>query len=152
MNPQEFYLRNFLYPMLYGTRPLVTSIVKMKMNIPPLPSSPLPSSSLPSSPLPSSPPPPIMYRSFFRNSNNPPLSHLEKRIVHSSTLRSEVTIDYYKKKGLQWLKRVETKSYPQILRNPTMGCTVELTSKPTLYTVHIDSKEAKKIIARECYF
>ncbi len=92
------------------------------------------------------------YRSFFRDTMNPPYSHLEKAIVHSVNLRNKKTIDYYKNKGLQWLTRHDIRKFPTMLRNPYLGCMVELSSKPSLYTVHIDSKEAKKIINRDCYF
>jgi hypothetical protein len=127
---------------LYGTRPLIYSFINsIKVN-PPSSESLIPPSSESLIP-----PSPIVYRSFFSDTVLP-----QKAIVHNSKLRTQPEIDYYKKKGLLWLRRLETKSYPQILRNPTMGCTLELSSNPTLYTVHIDSKEAKKIIAKECYF
>jgi hypothetical protein len=133
---QDIYTRRIFYPYLFGKSSLFSVLLKS----PPSP----PSGILPETP---------SLKSFFSNTVlQPPTPTLQKAILHSSKLRSKTIIDYYKNKGLQWLKRVETKSYPQILRNPTMGCTVELTSKPTLYTVHIDSREAKKIIYRECYF
>ncbi len=93
-----------------------------------------------------------VYHSFYSNTNIQPVCKLEKAIVHSKELRSKIALDRYKQKGLQWLCRRESQKFPAILRNPTMGCMIELTSKPTLFTVHIDSKEAKKIIWRECYF
>ena len=144
---QDIYTRNLLYPFLFGKAPLFSALLKPQIKIlpPPLPPSPPETPSFGQRPTP--------LRSFFSNDilQTPP-PRLEKAIVHSKKLRSKTAIDYYKNKGLQWIRRLETKSYPQILRNPTMGCTIELTSKPTLYTVHIDSREAKKIIYRECYF
>ncbi len=96
--------------------------------------------------------PPVMYRSFYSDTLLPPKSHTDRAIVHTSKLQTLKEREYYKAKGLQWLRRYDTKSYPAILRNPTMGCNVELLSKPNLYTVHIDSPQAKKIICRVCYF
>jgi hypothetical protein len=130
----SIYTQNILYPFLFGKPTLFSAVLQPKKTL--------------HAPPPSETPTPL--HSFFSDTVLPP--RLEKAIVHNTKLRSKTALDYYKNKGLQWLKRVETKSYPQILRNPTMGCTVELSSKPTLYTVHIDSKEAKKIIYRECYF
>jgi hypothetical protein len=132
---QSIYYQNLLFPMLYGIKP-----IKINIFHPPLP------------PSPPSTPPTKEYRSFFQDTMNAPYSHLEKAILPSTKLRSQAMIDHYKKKGLQWLRRHETKNFTQILRNPYIGCMVELSSKPSLFTVHIDSKKAKKIIYRDCYF
>ncbi len=137
---QDIYMRNLMYPFLFGKAPLISALLQPKLNPqpPPLPPSP--------------PETPTALKSFFSNDTLHPVSKLEKAIVHSKELRSKTALDRYKQKGLQWLRRHDSQRYPAILRNPTMGCMIELSSKPTLFTVHIDSKEAKKIIYRECYF
>jgi hypothetical protein len=127
----SIYKQNLLHPFLFA-KPSLFSIFLQD---------PPPINML--SPLPPLPP------SF---SEQAPVSQLEKAIVHNKKLRSKTALDYYKKKGLHWLQRHDYQQFPSILRNPTMGCMVELTSKPSLFTFHIDSREAKKIICRDCYF
>lgn len=139
---QDMYTRTLLYPYLFGKAPLFYALAKSH---PPQIKSESSSPFLPETP--------TSLTSFYSDKVlPPPAPRLEKAIVHSSKLRSKTVLDYYKNKGLQWLRRYDVQRFPSMLRNPTMGCTVELSSKPTLYTVHIDSKEAKKIICRECYF
>ncbi len=141
---KPFLMSPLFYPYNIGIR------LNPPSHLPPLPSSPPPTP--PMTPPTQDEPVKVLYRSFFRDTMNPPYSHTDRAIVHTSLLKTQQQRDKYKSKGLQWLRRHDSNTYPAILRNPTTGCMVELLSKPNLYTVHIDSPQAKKIICRVCYF
>jgi hypothetical protein len=51
--------------------------------------------------------------------------------------------------GFVYIRRYEDRSFNQILRNPTLGCIVELSYYKS---VRINSVEGRKIINRLCYF
>jgi len=71
--------------------------------------------------------------------------------LKSKDLKDERILSYYKKTGYIWLRRKMLK-LDEILRNPSMGCIVELMTQHRPGTVHIDSHEASMIINKMCYF
>ncbi len=54
--------------------------------------------------------------------------------------------------GFIYIRRHEDRTFDQVLRNPTLGCIVELYQLPYYRSVKIDSPAGRKIINRLCYF
>ena len=52
----------------------------------------------------------------------------------------------------KWIRRVNDRKFSSIVRNPTVGCLVELTTLQHPGSIPIDSDKAKKMIKRVCYF
>ncbi len=59
-------------------------------------------------------------------------------------------LDSYKKRGLVFLRRRHL-SFRDSLRNPVLGCQVELFSIEVPGSYHIDSFQAKKILYKLCF-
>jgi hypothetical protein len=73
--------------------------------------------------------------------------------AYSIDLRNDKEfLDYLKAEGFIYIRRHEDRSFDQVLRNPTMGCIVELYQLPYYRSVKIDSPAGRKIINRLCYF
>jgi hypothetical protein len=77
---------------------------------------------------------------------------LKRKRVFTSELKNNERIEYYRNQGFHWIKRIENKNFKQIIRNPTIGCYVELTTIYRYGTVPINSYIGKKIITKLCYF
>jgi hypothetical protein len=73
--------------------------------------------------------------------------------VHSIDLRNNRDfLENLKADGFRYIRRHDDKAFDQLLRNPTMGCIVELYQIPLYRSVRIDSPAGRKIINRICYF
>lgn len=60
-------------------------------------------------------------------------------------------LDLIRVAGYEWVARL-VQPYPKLLREPTVGCKVELYTMPYPGTVHIDSVAGQRILARLNYF
>jgi hypothetical protein len=89
-------------------------------------------------------------------------SSASKKVEYSDAFRRTTAITYdlkspwiladYKRRGYYWIRRDTDRTFRQIVRNPTIGCHVELFVRPYPGTVHIDSAEARRLINRLNYF
>jgi hypothetical protein len=66
-------------------------------------------------------------------------------------LRNPATLEKYVAGGLKYIRRLDY-NYHHIMREPTDGCTVELTKEPEIGSIPIDSAKARKLIQRRSYF
>jgi hypothetical protein len=73
-------------------------------------------------------------------------------IILSYDLQNPQTLEYYRAHGFQWIRRVEEKDYNLIMRQPTIGCVVELTTYKDTRSAHIDTINAKRLIKSLNYF
>ena len=53
--------------------------------------------------------------------------------------------------GFVWIRR-RVQPFSAVLRNPTVGCHVELFTQQDVACVHIDSFEGRKLIKKLCYY
>lgn len=72
--------------------------------------------------------------------------------VNSTQLRDPHTIDRLLEEGFLWVRRYNPQHFHQIVRNPTLGCTLELCVLQHPGCVPLLSKKAEKMIRRLCYF
>jgi hypothetical protein len=73
--------------------------------------------------------------------------------AYSVELRNDKEfLEELKADGFIYIRRHDDRSFDQVLRNPTMGCIVELSQLPYYRSVKIDSPAGRKIINRLCYF
>ena len=54
--------------------------------------------------------------------------------------------------GFAWIRRLDNRRFEQIVRNPTVGCMVELCVLEHVGCVPLDSPAAKKMLTKLCYF
>lgn len=66
-------------------------------------------------------------------------------------LRDPATQQKYIIAGYRYIRRLDY-NYHHIMREPTDGCTVELTKEPEIGSILIDSPKARKLIQRRSYF
>jgi hypothetical protein len=74
-----------------------------------------------------------------------------KRRLLSIQLQDPITLAELKNVGFVWIRR-HHRHLDFVLRNPTLGCVVEVTKAWDIGCVPIDSPAAKKLIRRICYF
>ena len=79
------------------------------------------------------------------------LDFYSKRRLHSITLQDPITLAELKNEGFVWIRRYH-RHLDFVLRDPTLGCVVEVTKAWDIGCVPIDSPAAKKLIRRICYF
>lgn len=60
-------------------------------------------------------------------------------------------LEWYRERGFHWIRRVPQR-FERMVRNPTIGCFVELYRVEHAGCVHLDSLAAKKLVKRLCYF
>jgi hypothetical protein len=79
-------------------------------------------------------------------------THKPQEKVYTSTqeLCMPGRVSYYKQKGLVYLRR-RPQTFIESLRNPTLGCYVELLRHQEPDTYHIDSYRARCMIRKVCY-
>lgn len=73
----------------------------------------------------------------------------KKTIVHTVDLWDPETLEKYKSEGFAWI-RPRWRSFDVSLRNPVIGCYVELLVHEDVGCAYIDSRAAKKLIRRVC--
>ena len=71
------------------------------------------------------------------------------RMPSSLLQRSDIQ-NMIRLQNLVWIHPVQI-AWINSLRNPTMGCQVDMRRYPDFGYVHIDSKKGKNIIAKACY-
>ncbi len=72
--------------------------------------------------------------------------------VMTGELQDPIKYNFYtRQRKYIWIRR-EERDFRSILRNPTVGCWVELSRVPFPGSVLIDSLEGKKLIKKMCYF
>jgi hypothetical protein len=71
--------------------------------------------------------------------------------VHSVELQNPLILQYYIQNGFKYIKRHE-RHFDFIVRNPTIGCMLELSYQNYPFSVPIDSPAARKMINKLCYF
>jgi hypothetical protein len=78
--------------------------------------------------------------------------YFRKIWITTSELKKPIVLEKYKKQGFIWIRKLTNKRFENIVRNPTIGCTVELFFLWQPNCVPIDSPQAKKLINKLCYF
>ena len=73
----------------------------------------------------------------------------KKTIAYTVDLRDPLIIADYKSAGFLWI-RPRWRSFDASLRNPIIGCYVELLAQEDVGCLYIDSPAAKKLIRRVC--
>lgn len=76
----------------------------------------------------------------------------KKRQYLSTQLRSQVAIAWLSANGYKWIRRLDDRHFENIVRNPTIGCYVEVCALQHPGCVPLLSAAAKKMVWRECYF
>ena len=56
------------------------------------------------------------------------------------------------KRGFTWVRRIHRQHFEQIVREPTIGCSLEFTQVKDIYCVPISSQAGRNLISRKCYF
>jgi hypothetical protein len=54
--------------------------------------------------------------------------------------------------GFRYIRRYDDRRFERIVRNPTIGCIVELFFLEHVRCVPLDSAKARALIRRKCYF
>lgn len=57
-----------------------------------------------------------------------------------------------KEQGFAWIRRVHFRKFERIVRNPTIGCMVELCILQQPGCIPLDSPAAQKMLKKVCYF
>ncbi len=78
--------------------------------------------------------------------------HFRCTRVWSQELKDPWTLAGFKAQGFLWVRRLDHRRFEQIVRQPTVGCLLELCVLQQVGCVPIGSRQAKKWIQRECYF
>jgi len=73
-------------------------------------------------------------------------------IVSTYDLQDPHVLRYYRQQGYNWIRRVDDKKYTHIIREPTIGCIVELKTSDDVRCAHLDTKKAKRLIKTLNYF
>ena len=71
--------------------------------------------------------------------------------VNTIDLQDPLTLEYYREKGFNWIRRIE-KPFHEFVRRPTVGCSAELYVVRHVDCVPIDSVKGQKLIHKICYF
>ena len=69
----------------------------------------------------------------------------------TDNLRKPSVIDAMRSAGFVWIRR-RVRPFSTVLRNPTVGCHVELFTHQDVACVHIDSVEGMRLIKKLCYY
>jgi hypothetical protein len=75
------------------------------------------------------------------------------RMIRVSTLelQNKEILDNLKNQGFSWIRRYN-RSFEHIVRDPTIGCIVELYTCRYPGCIPLNSPKANKLIHRVCYF
>jgi len=79
-------------------------------------------------------------------------NHFNKTLVDTYDLKNPTVFDLYLKKGFRWIRKYNDRSFEDIVKDQTIGCTVELFFLREPRCVPINSIAAKKLINKLCYF
>lgn len=75
-----------------------------------------------------------------------------KRVYTNDLRNNKEFLDNLIAQGFKYIRRHDERAFYQLLRDPILGCKVEVYQIPYHGTVPIDSPAGKKIINRICYF
>ncbi len=70
----------------------------------------------------------------------------------SQDLLNPTVMRIVREQGFQWIRRLDGRRFEQIVRNPTIGCMVELCVLQHPGCVALDSLAAQKMLKKLCYF
>ena len=73
-------------------------------------------------------------------------------IVSTYELKKPGVLERYLERGFLYIRRRDSKPIRQIVRDPTVGCMVELTIQPVFESVPIQSAKGLALIKKVCYF
>jgi hypothetical protein len=74
-----------------------------------------------------------------------------RKRVYTYALRNPIYFKQLIDAGFAWISR-EEKPFLDTLRNPTLGCIVELFVTPRPHAIRIDSKEGQQLLKKLCYY
>ncbi len=74
------------------------------------------------------------------------------RRLNTSDLKNKEYLDDLILKGFIWIRQYHNRHFEDIVRNPTVGCIVEVFRVRYPNCVEINSKYGKKLINKLCYF
>ena len=134
------HLMNGSYKKVFSTEPLINI-----QTFPPPPDSPPPSLAPNHYVYPSK----VFYPETF-GIQVPSKYPYQKVYETTQDLLQDGKLDSYRKRGLVFLRR-RPLSFRESLRNPVIGCQVELFSIQVPCSFHIDSVKGKKILYKLCY-
>lgn len=72
--------------------------------------------------------------------------------VRTADLQSKERVAILLMDGFQWIRRVDTRPFHQILRAPAVGCLVEISTGYQPWAIPLNSAKARQLIQRRCYF
>lgn len=75
----------------------------------------------------------------------------EKRRYHSSELQKKDLYNALLNSGFLWIRKYNERSFEHTLRNPTLGCIVEVLKFPDVGCIPLDSYKARQLIRKLCY-
>lgn len=78
--------------------------------------------------------------------------HFRCKPFWSQDLLNPTTLEIARKQGFQWIRRLDKRHFHQIVRNPTVGCMVELCVLQQPGCIPLDSPAAQKMLKKLCYF
>jgi hypothetical protein len=73
-----------------------------------------------------------------------------RKRVSTYALRNPIYLQQLMDAGFCWICR-EEKSFLDSLRNPTVGCIVELYITPRAHAIPLDSREGQRLLKKICY-
>ena len=78
----------------------------------------------------------------------------QPRVIQVQTydLQNPVTLNYYRALGYNWIRRVEIKNFNVYLREPTIGCLVELSRHKQVRSADLYTQKALRLINTQNYF
>jgi hypothetical protein len=79
------------------------------------------------------------------------LDFFSKKRMRSTVLQDPVILAALKNEGYVWIRRYNVR-LENVLRDPTLGCIVEVMKMRDMGCERIESAAAKKLIYRLCYF
>jgi len=78
--------------------------------------------------------------------------HFRKTVADTYDLQKPEILESYISKGFKWIRKYNDRSFENIVKDQTIGCTVELFFVKSVDCVRIDSPKGKKLINKLCYF
>ena len=72
--------------------------------------------------------------------------------IETVELQKPGVVEALLEEGFRFIRRYDQRRFDKIVRNPTMGCVVELFFLQHPYCVPLDSAKARALIKRQCYF
>ncbi len=72
--------------------------------------------------------------------------------LETTELQDPVRYKILQERGYAWIRRYDGCRFERIVRNPTVGCVVELFKQQHPGCIPLESWRAQKLIRRVCYF